>query len=98
MKRSANVALVVVAAASVGGVAYSTMPRQNCAQPNAPATDGAKPTCRSSSSSSGYHGHSIFGWGSRASSSNSNGSTTSSHASTGTARGGFGGFASARGG
>ena len=52
MKRSANVALLVMGTVAVGATAYALMPSENCQQPGQP---GAAQTtqCRTSSSSSG---------------------------------------------
>ncbi|HLH88384.1 MAG TPA: hypothetical protein VKX28_08000 [Xanthobacteraceae bacterium] len=94
MKRSAHVALVVMSAATVGGIGYAMMPSQNCAQPDGVTTNAAQPSCRSSSSGF-FHGRSIFGWGSSNSSSgvtSSNSTAAPSRTSAGTERGGFGGF------
>jgi hypothetical protein len=40
MKRSAQVALVLMSAASVGGIAYSMMPRQDCVPPRGALPSG----------------------------------------------------------
>jgi hypothetical protein len=92
MKRSAQVALVVMSAATVGGVGYAMMPRENCTAPAGAAADGAKPSCRFGGSSGTYHGRSIFGGGSGDNSGSSSSTAAPSRASAGTERGGFGGF------
>ena len=102
MKRTAHVALVVMAAAGIGGTAYSMMPREDCVRSDGGApVDPSAPTCRNSSGSGSGGGHgsrSIWGaWGG----SNSGGSSTSttptafSSSSAGITHGGFGSFAHA---
>jgi hypothetical protein len=104
MKRSSQVALLLMGTVAVGGGAYALMPSENC-QPNQPglAQPGSPQTqCSprsSSSSSSGYRGGS--GWSSSSSSSRqgftgdaSSGSSTVHGGSAPVARGGFGSFAS----
>jgi hypothetical protein len=79
MKRSAQVALVLMSAATVGGAGYAMMPPQNCAPsgsavpnaavPNTAAPKGVAPNAidQSCTSRSPWHfrsGRSIFGpWG-----------------------------------
>jgi hypothetical protein len=107
MKRSSQIALLLMGTVGVGGGAYALMPSENCS-PNQPgvAQPGGQPNAncnRSWRSSGGY------GYGSSSSSSSSRylssqphfsgsgtssgGSSTTSPAS-GVARGGFGSFAS----
>jgi hypothetical protein len=91
MKRSAQVAVLVMATTTAGASAYSLMPREDCAPGsqmgalNAPASS----SCRSGSSSGG-HGSRAF-WGSWRG--GDAGSATPAGNSAGTQRGGFGGFA-----
>jgi hypothetical protein len=91
MKRSAQVALVVMTAATVGGGAYSMMPHQNCvtSPSGAPNPSVAGSSCGSGGSSGGGgHGsHTIFG-----SSGSRDGTGAGGSGNTaGTQRGGFGG-------
>jgi hypothetical protein len=105
MKRTAHVALVVMAAAGVGGAAYSMMPREDCVRSDGGApVDPSAPACRNSSSGSGSWHSSRSIWGSWGGSDTSSGHTSSSFVSTspssaapsaGTTRGGFGSFAHA---
>jgi hypothetical protein len=103
MKRS-HAVVAVLAAAAVGGSAYSMMPSERCqrAASGAPL-DPTLPACRSSSGSggtSGYHSsRSFFGSSNSGSSANAGGARSgSATTSAGTARGGFGASAGAIGG
>ena len=110
MKRSSQVALLLMGTVAVGGGAYAMMPSENCqpGQPGLAQPGSPQPNCspRSSSSSGGssggYHGGSS---GSSSSSSQassrqgftgdaSSGSSTVHGGSAPIARGGFGSFAS----
>jgi len=44
MKRSAQVALVLMSAATVGGAGYAMMPRQNCTPPGNAVPNATSPT------------------------------------------------------
>lgn len=85
MKRSAQIALVVMAASGIGATSYALMPREDCGQipPGVMQSD----TCRSARGSTG-HGGSSYGW-SRTSLSSQAGSTSTALVG-GTERGGFG--------
>jgi hypothetical protein len=99
MKRS-HAVVAVLAAATVGGTAYSMMPSERCARSDGGAAiDPASPACRSGSggSSSGYHGSRSFFSSSGGSGSGGAASTGPSSTSGGTTRGGFGGFFSSLG-
>jgi hypothetical protein len=85
MKRSAQVALVLMSTAAVGGTAYSMMPRENCVPatgvaPNAAAPNSAAPkaigqSCTTSNSWGHYFrgGRPIFGaWNNSGSSTRTN--------------------------
>ncbi|HEY1544341.1 MAG TPA: hypothetical protein VGG01_18220 [Xanthobacteraceae bacterium] len=96
MKRSAQVAVVVMSAASVGGVGYSMMPQQKCAPPANAAPNASSQSCAPSRSSTSYShgGRALFGSFGSSDSGNS-ASTTSTTSRTpvgGTQRGGFGSF------
>jgi hypothetical protein len=98
MKRSAHVALVVMATTGVGASAYALMPSENCGQ--TPPGVAQSESCRSSH---GGYGHAGGWWGSRGSSffSSPSGSESGSSAtafSGATERGGFGGTAHGMGG
>jgi hypothetical protein len=105
MKRSAEVALLVMGTVAVGAAAYSMMPSENC-QPNQPGSTAQTASCRtSSSSSSGGHIGRFYGPSSSSSTSSSarqglvggDASSSSSAVHGGSvpiARGGFGSFAS----
>ena len=100
MKRTAHIALVVMAAAGVGGVGYAMMPREDCVRSDGGApVDPSEPACRTSSGSGhGSHGiwHSYGGSSSGSSSSTSTApSTAFASPSAGTTHGGFGSFAHA---
>jgi hypothetical protein len=99
MKRS-HAVVAVLAAATVGGAAYSMMPSETCrrADGGAPLDPGSA-ACRSSGSggSGGYHSsRSYFGSSGSGGYGGSGGSGSST--SAGTARGGFGGSGAAHGG
>src|SRR5450755_4767673 len=93
MKRSAQVSLVLMTAAGVGGAAYLLTPSDSCRQtaPNAVANDPQR-NC-SSRSSSGSSSH--FYGGSGSSGSGTSTSTSPAAASTSSSRGGFGSIGSA---
>jgi hypothetical protein len=102
MKRS-HAVVAVLAAATVGGAAYSMMPSEKCQRVDGGAPlDPASRACRSGSgsggTSSGYHSsRSFFG-----SSDSSGSASTATKPSTpsaggGTTRGGFGSFFSSLG-
>ena len=80
MKRSSQVALLLMGTVAVGGTAYAVMPHENC-QPGVVQPDGqlsqASPNCNRSSSSSGWRSSSYYS----GSSSSSSGSSSSSHPS-----------------
>jgi hypothetical protein len=90
MKRSQAV-LAVIAAATVGGTAYSMMGPENCATPSGSAVvnpPNAGTSCRSGGGSGGYHGsRSVFG-----SSGHGDSASAAPSAASDTQRGGFGGF------
>lgn len=97
VKRSGQVALLVMGTLAVGTTAYTMMPRQNC-EPPPPGTEAsaqASTACssRSSSSSSGSSR-----WSSRSSffssdsSSHSSSGTSSDSGHSSVSRGGFGSF------
>jgi len=103
MKRS-HAVVAMLAAATVGGTAYSMMPSERCQRSDGGAAlDPSAPACRSDSGRSGGSGGS--GWhssrsyfGSSGDSNASSGSSSSSSTSAGgTQRGGFGGFFSSLG-
>jgi hypothetical protein len=99
MKRS-HAVVAILAAATVGGTAYSMMPSERCQRADGGAPlDPAAPACRSGSSGSGWHrSRSYFGsYGDGNSSSSANASSGSSTPSAGTQRGGFGSFFSSLG-
>jgi hypothetical protein len=94
VKRSAQVALLLMGATSIGATSYALTPRNDCSGQPTPGsavvgTPSADTTCSSGRSSSGG-GHGSSRW----SSSSSNGSGTSGptggSTSTSAARGGFG--------
>jgi hypothetical protein len=96
MKRSAHVALLVMATTAVGGTAYSLMPSEDCTPPGQGGV--ANPPAAATTCSSSSHGRSSSYGSSRRSwsffsgdSATEGGSHTSSAA--GTQRGGFGAFA-----
>ena len=98
MKRS-HAVVAILAAATVGGTAYSMMPSERCERSDGGAAlDPSSPGCRGGSSGSGWHSsRSYFGsYGGDNSASSANASTTSAP-SSGTQRGGFGGFFSSLG-
>jgi hypothetical protein len=97
MKRSAQVALVLMSAATVGGAGYAMMPRQNCAPPagavpNAGAPNATAPKASNQSCNNGtswgryfHSGRPIFGtWNNRGSSTRTNFSSSNSGTSTST--------------
>jgi len=110
MKRSSQVALLLMGTVAVGGSAYALMPGENC-QPGVVQSDGqlsqASQNCsRGSSGSSRSYGG---GYGSSSSSSSNSSSSPSQrqsftsdgrssssgeHSSSSVSRGGFGSFAS----
>jgi len=103
MKRSSQVALLLMGTTAIGGTAYSMMPSENCStdrpaisSTGAPANDCARRS--GSSSSSGGGGHRSSG-GSSSSSQGLFGNNSSSsnpgatHDSNHVTRGGFGSFA-----
>ena len=100
MKRTGHVALVVMAAAGIGGTAYSMMPRENCVRSDSGAPlDPNAPACRNSSGSGGWHSSRSI-WGSSGGSGSGSSTSTAPSAaysspSAGTTRGGFGSFAHA---
>ena len=99
VKRSGQVALLVMGTMAVGGGAYALMPRGNC-QPNspgmaAPASPEAAAACASRSSAFGSHGGSSGWWSHSNFYSSSSSGTSNASGSTETTRGGFGGFARA---
>ncbi len=102
MKRS-HAVVAILAAATVGGTAYSMMPSERCQRADGGAPlDPAAPACRSGSggsSGSGWHSsRSYFGsYGDGNSSSSANAPSGSSTPSAGTQRGGFGSFFSSLG-
>ena len=99
MKRTAHVALVVMAAAGIGGTAYSMMPRENCARSDGGAPlDPNAPACRSGGGSGGHGSRSIwgsYGGGGSGSSTSTAPATAFASPSAGTTHGGFGSFAHA---
>jgi hypothetical protein len=102
MKRSSQVALLLMGTAAVGGTAYSMMPSENCSadRPAISAT-GAPQTnecARRSGSSSSGGGHRSSAGGSSSShqglfGNNSSSSNSAIHDSNHVTRGGFGSFA-----
>jgi hypothetical protein len=96
MKRSPQVALLLMGAAAVGGTGYAMMPRSDCTQPGSPAAvsagvkpnEACPPSSRSSSSSSGSSGRSW--WSSSHSGSSGSGTSGSGSGHSSTSRGGFG--------
>ena len=103
MKRSAQVALVVMTAATVGGVGYAMMPSEKCQRVDGGAPlDPVSRACRSSGSggsgSGYYHGSRSF-FGSSDSGGSASTATKPSTPSAGgvTTRGGFGSFFSSLG-
>lgn len=97
MKRSAHVALVVMAATGVGATSYALMPSEHCA--DTPPGVAQPESCRGSRGGYGHVGSWGGSHGSFFSSSSGSGSGTSATAfSGGTARGGFGGTAHGMGG
>ena len=108
MKRSHQVALLLMGTVAVGGGAYALMPSENC-PPNQPGVQQSQnPNCHRSSSSSGhysggraYSGSSYSGSSPHMSSQQnfaggaaSGGSSATHPSGSGVARGGFGSFAS----
>jgi hypothetical protein len=89
MKRSAQIALVVMAATGVGATSYALMPRKDCGQAQLGATQDD--ACRGARGGTSHGGSGFYG-SSRTSSGSSSGSTSASFFG-GTARGGFGGTA-----
>ena len=102
MKRSSQVALLLMGTTAVGGTAYSMMPRENCsADRPAISSTGAQQAndCarRGGSSSSGGH-RSSYGGSSSSSQglfggNSSSGTSSAVHDSNHVTRGGFGSFA-----
>lgn len=101
MKRSAQIGLVVMAAAGIGATSYAVMPREDCGRPE-PGFDQSD-ACRSSRGGSGGSGHGGSGYGSSSSSSSSSRSSSGQTGSSSgaspasfvgsTEHGGFGSFA-----
>jgi hypothetical protein len=100
MKRSAHIALVVMSAATVGGFAYSMMPRETCAPQNGAATGAGQRPCGSSRWSGGHYGGGFSLFGSSDSSGSNSTAAGPGRAMAGAERGGFGGTSAgmARGG
>ena len=109
MKRSSQVALLLMGTVAVGGGAYALMPSENC-QPGVVQPDGrlsqASQNCNRGSGSSSGGGSGGYRSSSSSSSSSSSqhfasdgrtnlgSSTGGDHSSSSVARGGFGSFAS----
>lgn len=97
MKRS-HAVVAVIAAASVGGAAYSMMPERCVRTDGGAALDPASTACRGGGGSGGSGGSSSRGsrplFGSSVSDASS---STKPSTSVGTARGGFGSFFSSLG-
>jgi len=103
MKRSSQVALLLMGTAAVGGTAYSMMPRENCSADRPAISSTGAPQAndcarRSGSSSSGGGGHRSSYGGSSSSNQGLFGNSSSSsnsavHDSNHVTRGGFGSFA-----
>ncbi|MGV7218689.1 hypothetical protein [Bradyrhizobium sp. UFLA05-112] len=101
VKRSGQVALLVMGTIAVGTTAYTLMPRQNCDPPAPGIAEPAQPNtaCTSRGSSGGGSSH----WSSRSSffssdsSSHSSSGGSSDSGTSGVTRGGFGSFAHAFG-
>jgi hypothetical protein len=110
MKRSSQVALLLMGTVAVGGGAYALMPSENC-QPGVVQPDGQlsqqSQNCNHGSSSSSGARSGGYGYSSNSSSSSSHRqyfsndgrtnygfSTGDHHASSSVSRGGFGSFAS----
>lgn len=93
VKRSGQVALLVMGTIAVGTTAYTLMPRQTC-EPSPGAVPGQTTTTCTSSGSSGGSGGSR--WSSRSSffssDSSSHSSSSSDSGSGSVSRGGFGSF------
>ena len=109
MKRSSQVALLLMGTVAVGGGAYALMPSENCPpnQPGVTQPGGQPQNCNRSWRSSGGGGGHVYSGGSSSSSSShlssqqhfsgsgtSSGGSSSTSPSGGVARGGFGSFSS----
>ncbi|MGY8638895.1 hypothetical protein RAD15_41150 [Bradyrhizobium sp. 14AA] len=96
VKRSGQVALLVMGTIAVGATAFTLMPRQNCDPPSSGAAPGQTSVTCSSRGSSGGSGGSH--WSSRSSffssdsSSHSSSGTSSDSGHSSVSRGGFGSF------
>jgi hypothetical protein len=92
MKRSSQVALLLMGAGAVGGASYAAMPQRDCsapAQQTAVAPDASG--TRSQRSCGGrWGGHWSGGWSWRSTSAQSGSSIVGQSGSTTTSRGGFG--------
>jgi hypothetical protein len=105
MKRSSQVALLLMGTTAVGGTAYSLMPRENCtterpaivAPGSTSATDCTQRSHSSSSSGSGYRSYGSSSGQSLVGADSSSASKSGSTADSGghVTRGGFGSFAHA---
>ena len=95
VKRSGEVALLVMGTIAVGATAFTLLPRQTCdpAAPGTPAQVQPDTTCSSGSSSHGGHWSSRSSFFSGDDSSHSSSADSSSSHSSGVTRGGFGSFA-----
>jgi hypothetical protein len=92
MKRSAQVALLVMSASGLGAASYAVMPREDCGQ--AQVGQAQPDSCRGWRGGSGGHGGSYGFW----SSSGGQSGASSTAFAGGTARGGFGASGHAAGG